>query len=165
MEKDGAPHAAGRRGFITTVAMVGGLIAGYGHGLYRFFEYLVPLKRTRKTGLFVGTLNDIPVGRSLTVHDPQGHTIAIARTSESAENPAAGFKALSSRCPHLGCNVHWESGSQQFVCPCHNGIFDKNGVALSGPPAAEGKNLREYALTVDAKRGWVFVEVTVGSEI
>jgi menaquinol-cytochrome c reductase iron-sulfur subunit len=42
--------------------------------------------------------------------------------------------ALSATCTHLGCNVRWREETNQFVCPCHAGIYDENGDNVSGPP-------------------------------
>lgn len=47
---------------------------------------------------------------------------------------ANGLIALSNICTHLGCGVRWDSGRGAFLCPCHNGVFDKNGNVVSGPP-------------------------------
>jgi menaquinol-cytochrome c reductase iron-sulfur subunit len=44
------------------------------------------------------------------------------------------FVAMSNICSHLGCRVRWISEQEQFFCPCHNGIFDKEGKVVSGPP-------------------------------
>jgi menaquinol-cytochrome c reductase iron-sulfur subunit len=44
------------------------------------------------------------------------------------------FVALSNICTHLGCRVRWVAEQSQFFCPCHNGIFDKAGNVVSGPP-------------------------------
>ncbi len=44
------------------------------------------------------------------------------------------YVAMSNICTHLGCRVRWIAEQQKFFCPCHNGIFDKNGNVLSGPP-------------------------------
>jgi Rieske Fe-S protein len=46
----------------------------------------------------------------------------------------ARFVVLSSTCTHMGCTVKWERNLQQFICPCHGGVFDKEGNKLSGPP-------------------------------
>lgn len=43
------------------------------------------------------------------------------------------FVAMSNICTHLGCRIRWVADSEQFFCPCHNGIFDKNGGIVSGP--------------------------------
>ena len=44
------------------------------------------------------------------------------------------FHAMSNICTHLGCRVRWIAERQQFFSPCHNGVFDKHGFVVSGPP-------------------------------
>lgn len=44
------------------------------------------------------------------------------------------YLAMSNVCTHLGCRVRWVSKDERFFCPCHNGIFDKHGYVVSGPP-------------------------------
>ena len=44
-----------------------------------------------------------------------------------------------------------------FVCPCHQGVFDAQGVATAGPPAAAGQSLETVPLEVDANAGTVFL--------
>lgn len=48
-------------------------------------------------------------------------------------NDGRDFVAMSNICTHLGCRVRWIGDKQQFFCPCHNGVFDKNGDVVSGP--------------------------------
>ncbi|NIW47085.1 MAG: Rieske 2Fe-2S domain-containing protein [Gammaproteobacteria bacterium] len=43
------------------------------------------------------------------------------------------YIALSNICTHLGCRVRWIAAQNQFYCPCHVGIFDKEGNVISGP--------------------------------
>ena len=45
-----------------------------------------------------------------------------------------GVTAFSLICTHLGCTVQWREGKQEFYCPCHDGVFDRNGDVVSGPP-------------------------------
>jgi len=44
------------------------------------------------------------------------------------------YVAMSNICTHLGCRVRWIADQQTFFCPCHNGVFDKDGKVVSGPP-------------------------------
>lgn len=43
------------------------------------------------------------------------------------------FVAMSNICTHLGCRVRWIEDSDEFFCPCHNGVFSKNGDVIAGP--------------------------------
>ncbi|HEU0078626.1 MAG TPA: FAD-dependent oxidoreductase, partial [Longimicrobiaceae bacterium] len=45
-----------------------------------------------------------------------------------------GYEALSRRCTHAGCETRWEAASQEFRCPCHGGVFDREGRPTAGPP-------------------------------
>ena len=44
------------------------------------------------------------------------------------------FKAFSITCRHLGCPVRWLSGPELFMCPCHGGVYYKDGTVAAGPP-------------------------------
>jgi Rieske Fe-S protein len=44
------------------------------------------------------------------------------------------FIAVSTRCAHLGCPVRWVPASERFICPCHGGVYDLQGVRTGGPP-------------------------------
>jgi menaquinol-cytochrome c reductase iron-sulfur subunit len=44
------------------------------------------------------------------------------------------YIAMSNICTHLGCRVRWIQEQEQFLSPCHNGVFDKLGYVVSGPP-------------------------------
>ncbi len=56
------------------------------------------------------------------------------------------FIAMSNICTHLGCRVRWIPDQSQFFCPCHNGIFDKDGNVVAGPPP---KPLNKYEVKVE----------------
>lgn len=49
-------------------------------------------------------------------------------------NNGRDFIAMSNICTHLGCRVRWIPEQEKFFCPCHNGVFDKEGNVISGPP-------------------------------
>lgn len=44
------------------------------------------------------------------------------------------YMVMSNICTHLGCRVRWIDGQQRFYCPCHNGVYAKDGSVISGPP-------------------------------
>src|SRR5437762_9016613 len=40
------------------------------------------------------------------------------------------YVALSTRCMHLGCPVHYVNAAQRFICPCHGGVYDFRGFVV-----------------------------------
>jgi len=56
------------------------------------------------------------------------------------------LQVLSTVCTHLGCGVHWDVGRQQFLCPCHGGVYDADGNVVAGPPP---RPLKRYETRVD----------------
>ena len=107
-------------------------------------------------------LADIPsfgVSKSLTYEAPAGQKIVVTRLAEKGE--PSDFIALSSICPHLGCQVHWEGNRDRFFCPCHNGAFSATGEPLSGPPKDAGQSLSRYPLKIE--NGLLFIDVPTSS--
>jgi len=47
-----------------------------------------------------------------------------------------GFNVVvfNPHCTHLGCAYRWDDKREAFLCPCHSGVYDKEGKVLSGPP-------------------------------
>ena len=43
------------------------------------------------------------------------------------------FVIYDDRCTHLGCPFSWSDKDTEFLCPCHNGVFDEEGRVLGGP--------------------------------
>lgn len=126
----------GRREFLiaTNVAMGCGLAASYGTFGVHAIRYLYPNRPREKVWMFVTQLSRFDRGDSIDFEDPSGAKIVIARHASTGK--AEDFVALSSVCPHLGCQVHWQAKQEIFFCPCHNGAFDAQGKAIQGPPAA-----------------------------
>jgi len=138
-----------RRGFLANILMWTGLAVGYGIGAFAFLKYLVPVgAKTKMRELFVGPVDELEVGQSQLVRSPSGNTYLMARTAE-------GFRVLSDICPHLGCRVHWVPGKGEFFCPCHQGVFNAEGIATSGPPAEANQRLERLETLV--RGGSVFV--------
>ncbi len=142
-----------RRDWLAAVLMGVGLAISYGTLGLQGLMFLLPKRvKPRVRRLFAGQVNQFRIGGVQIFFDLQGNEILVKR-SESE------LKAFSSTCPHLGCRVRWEGDKQRFFCPCHNGVFDSNGVAVSGPPAAAGQSLSQIPLEVDEKTGVVYMEV------
>lgn len=50
----------------------------------------------------------------------------LTRTSD-------GLMALYRKCVHLGCVVPWNEGENQFHCPCHGSLYNREGLVKGGP--------------------------------
>lgn len=146
-----------RRKFLisSSLAMGVGIAAGYGAFASTAVRYLYPAKSQPKGWMFVADIARFAKGESRIYRTPEGSPVAIARQGDSGA--AADFLALSSTCPHLGCQVHWEGQNNRFFCPCHNGAFDPTGKAIAGPPAESKQSLPQYPLKVE--NGLLFIEV------
>ena len=142
---------------VSTVLMAGSLAAAYGTLAAFLGRFLYPARRRPSASLFVCEVARLQPGESLLYRTPDGAGVTVAR--KGTGTGAADFVALSSVCPHLGCQVHWEGHNDRFFCPCHNGVFDPDGRPLSGPPAEAGQSLGRYPLAV--KNGLLFIDVPV----
>jgi menaquinol-cytochrome c reductase iron-sulfur subunit len=87
----------------------------------------------------VGAVDDFEVGRTVSVSFENAGSRQwdgkMARTGAwlRREKPDE-FIAFSLNCTHLGCPVRWEENASLFLCPCHGGVYYKNGVVAGGPP-------------------------------
>jgi menaquinol-cytochrome c reductase iron-sulfur subunit len=44
------------------------------------------------------------------------------------------FTVFAVNCTHLGCPVNWLASAEIFLCPCHGGVFYRDGEPAAGPP-------------------------------
>lgn len=103
-----------------------------------------PLWRT------VGRVDDFPVGGTTLVTfdnaDPEAYAGELARSAAWLRRVDRGsFSAFAVNCSHLGCPVRWEENAQLFMCPCHGGVYYRDGSVAAGPPP---KRLTEYKVRV-----------------
>ena len=47
--------------------------------------------------------------------------------------------AVSTKCPHLGCELKWDANDLAWDCPCHGSRFDYKGNLLNSPSIKELK--------------------------
>ena len=137
------------------IAMVAGLVGGYGFFAWVSGRFMLPAHTGRLHQLFVTRVTDVPTGGTLLYRTPDGRTVNVTR--RGVAGTADDFIALSSTCPHLGCQVGWEPQNNRYFCPCHNGTFDASGTATGGPPGDAGQSLPRYGLTVE--KGLLYILV------
>lgn len=118
---------AGRRRFLSQAVMLFGAFFGLGTLALRLVQFLLPSQKPRENAaVLIGTESQIPLNQGVPL-DLGGHKIIILKTD-------TGLVAFSRRCTDLGCLVTWDKEREQFLCPCHQGVFDKDGRNIAGPP-------------------------------
>ncbi len=143
--------------------LLGGLLASLAatYGLFTAyaFRFVLPARKpARRQRIFIGFVTDIPQGESKSVSMPSGDQLLISNTGRLNVSTGNTFVAFSNSCPHLGCKVFWEAKEGRFLCPCHQGMFNAAGVAISGPPQQSGSNLRPYWIEVQGNSIYALVE-------
>jgi Rieske Fe-S protein len=63
------------------------------------------------------------------------------------------FQVFAINCAHLGCPVRWFPQSGLFLCPCHGGVYYRDGSRAAGPPE---RGMFEYPNRV--QDGFVWIE-------
>ncbi len=161
-ENDTVEEESPRRRFISTSSkaiMAAGLAGGYGAFGAVAGRFLYPAAPEARSWVFVAEEASFSLGDSILFRGPSGERISVTRQERNGD--ANDFIALSSTCPHLGCQVYWEAQNDHFFCPCHNGTFDAQGVGTGGPPGDAGQTLPRYDLKID--NGMLFISVTSSS--
>jgi Rieske Fe-S protein len=78
----------------------------------------------------IAQAESVPVGGSLVFQYPKdGDPCILIR-------PAADtYLAFSRLCTHNSCPIFYRHDLNEFICPCHNGVFSAaDGSVLQGPP-------------------------------
>ena len=119
---------------------IGGLI-GVGLGIPAIIYLIGPAlkKATTQVWLTLGSASKVELGTpTLFKASVETQTGWISNVEEKSfyvlTEDGRDFLAMSNVCTHLGCRVRWVDDQQEFFCPCHNGVFDKVGNVVSGPP-------------------------------
>ncbi len=129
-----SPEVRSRREFLANLVMGTGITLGLGSLFVRFFEYLYPVvEPVKMVEVLAAKTTDIPLGA---VHFAQ-----LAEGAVMIENVGGQMRAFSAICTHMGCIVKWHPELNQFVCPCHRGIYGADGSNISGPPPRPLTNL------------------------
>ena len=96
----------------------------------------------------VGKIDDLPddtyIPKVITIVPDIGEvgktTTYVRRRNDKIDKPPnpPGYDervvAISTRCMHLGCPVRWTQAAERFICPCHGGVYDFQGIVVGGPP-------------------------------
>ncbi len=129
-----------RRSFLTRIILSIGAFVSAVLAFPLVTAMLDPVTRKKKeVWRPVGGLDEFNVGETRMVTFKNASPYAWG---EKIANSAAyvrrdkddSFLALSVNCAHLGCPVRWEEQPSLFMCPCHGGVYYKDGSRAAGPP-------------------------------
>jgi len=129
-----------RRDFMkTAIVSIGGLI-GAAIGLPAVSYIVGPaLKKNTDEWIRLGSVSKVelntPTLFKTTIETQTGWINAEEEFSAYVlTTNGQDFVVMSNICTHLGCRVRWIPDQDGFFCPCHNGVFAKDGSVVSGPP-------------------------------
>jgi glycine/D-amino acid oxidase-like deaminating enzyme/nitrite reductase/ring-hydroxylating ferredoxin subunit len=71
-------------------------------------------------------LADLAPGCGMVVRG-EGGPLAVRRAADGS------FSAVSAKCTHMGCLVHWNDAEATWDCPCHGSRFEPGGAVIEGP--------------------------------
>lgn len=105
------------------------------------------LQLGRSTLVIAGLSLIYPIGRYLTFPTRSSDGVSISTTEADVgiewrrvrntrywlRKKAGRLEALWATCTHLGCEVHFDTSSSEWVCPCHGSRYDREGIPISGP--------------------------------
>ncbi len=97
------------------------------------------LRRVPRVWYPVGKVDGFPVGTTNEViienASPLPWSGLTARSAAWLRREAEDkFLAFSVNCTHLGCPVRWLADASIFMCPCHGGVYYRDGAVAAGPP-------------------------------
>jgi Rieske Fe-S protein len=123
----------------------------------------------------VGATTDYPPGRDYVpkvitsvpgIGEAGKTTVYIRRRDASVDTEPPDqynqYVAISTRCMHVGCPVRYVPAAQEFICPCHGGVYDRRGKRLGGPPV---RPLDRFYTRVRGGRVEVGPRFSVNSEL
>lgn len=134
------PEELSRRRFFEKISIGLGALCTAILGVPLVGFVLAPLFRaTPVKWISVGKVDDFEIGKTVTVafNDPSPLPWAGITAKGAAWLRRAGeneFIAFSVNCTHLGCPVRWLPDAELFMCPCHGGVYYKDGSVAAGPP-------------------------------
>ena len=130
----------GRRNFMkVAIAGIGGLI-GTAIGLPAIPYIMGPaLQKESDDWIQLGSISkvelNIPTLFKKTIETQTGWINAEEEISVYVlTSNGQDYVVMSNVCTHLACRVRWIPEKDSFFCPCHNGVFAKDGTVVAGPP-------------------------------
>ena len=130
----------GRRSFLAWGAAGLGAVITFVLGSTGLGYFISPaFKKDEEDWVDVGGAGEISPGSPVKVDFVARKRDAWAVTEKRSSawvstSDGKEFTVFDPRCTHLGCPYRWDQSKEQFLCPCHAGVFDAGGAVVAGPP-------------------------------
>ena len=82
------------------------------------------------------------------------HTVYVVKHGAQVD-------VFANTCTHMQCPVRFQKELNQFLCPCHGGLYDLHGTNVGGPPP---RPLPKYTHRIDGD-GVLFVKNQLDEQI
>ena len=149
--KPGEAETLGRRRFLARMSLGLSAVGAALVGLPVIGFLVAPLlRKAPEAWQAIGPIDQFKIGETvlITLNDPSplpwagvaAKTAAWLRREDEQQ-----FVAFAVNCTHLGCPVRWLQDASLFMCPCHGGVFYKDGQPAAGPPP---RPLTQYTVRV-----------------
>jgi Rieske Fe-S protein len=142
MAEAGHSHGISRRNFVAGIsALLGGVISAI-LGLPAIGYLLSPALEKSKSPsddwVQLGMVEDIPLDEPTLFTFTRTKQTGWERTANSygvyvVKKSDDEIETFSNVCTHLSCRVSWKEEFNEYICPCHDGHFAKDGSIISGP--------------------------------
>lgn len=134
------PEEISRRRFFEKLSIILASFCAAVVGIPLVGFIIAPLfRKPPEKWLTLGKVNDFQIGKTVSVAVVDSSSLPWAGvTAKSAiwlrREGDTSFVAFSANCTHLGCPVRWMDSAELFMCPCHGGVYYKDGSVAAGPP-------------------------------
>jgi menaquinol-cytochrome c reductase iron-sulfur subunit len=119
---------------------------------------LGPLWAKRAPGRWVPVLSaqDLAEGQTRSVmyqsNTRDGYMDSSLKAMVYLHRSGNDVEAINPICTHLGCLTRFQEARQEYVCPCHGGVYDVHGRRVAGPPP---RNLAHVETKTEAGMIWI----------
>lgn len=133
---------------LLAVLLNGVWLGGLGALGWQLVEWTTSRVRWQLRKIRVALLHDV-------MQHPEGVVIHSGQRAMMLRWDGRMVYVLDLRCTHGNCTVRYDAASGQLLCPCHGGVFDREGNVIAGPPT---KPLHHLPVRVEGDAVYVLDE-------
>jgi Rieske Fe-S protein len=159
-------HEVSRRDFVKVVtgflgAIIGGTIAipAVGYILGPALQGQSSKEREIEAGPLENYPEGVPMLFNFNITKVNGWERTVNSYGVYVLRSGSNVTVFSNVCTHLSCRVKWHEDSQEYLCPCHDAAFSKDGGIIKGPQPRPLDTLQ-----AEVREGGVFILFSEGKK-